>query len=60
MAEEADGQDGGAEASGAGVDLFAAATALGGAGRERADAFLKQQEALIVDQGSYITTQQHP
>jgi hypothetical protein len=41
MADEADGQDAGADASGAGVDPAAVALALGGASRERADAFLR-------------------
>ena len=46
MAEETDGQETGAEASGAGVDPFAAAVALGGASRAEADAFLKKQRVL--------------
>jgi hypothetical protein len=46
MAEEADGQDGGAEASGAGADPFAAAMALGGASREEADVFLDDQRTV--------------
>ena len=41
MAEETEGQDAGAEASGAGVDPAAMALALAGASREEADAFLK-------------------
>lgn len=57
MAEETEGQDIGAEASGGGVDPAAVALALGGASRERADAFLKQQEALIVDQRHHLTEQ---
>ena len=40
MAEETEGQDTGAEASGAGVDPAAVALALGGASRERADAIV--------------------
>jgi len=59
MADEADGQDTGAEASGAVVDPAAVALALGGASRERADAFLRDQQNLIADQRSYIATQQH-
>jgi len=47
MADEADGQDGGAEASGAGVDPAAVILALGAASRKAADAFLKNQRALI-------------
>ena len=54
MAEEADGQDGGAEASGAGVDPAALALALGGASRENADAFLDDQRALIADQRHHL------
>ena len=59
MAEEVDGQDSGAEASGAGVDPAAVALALGGASRDEADAFLKNQRALIDDQRSYIAIQKH-
>ncbi len=44
MSEETEGQDTGAEASGAGVDL--AAVALGGASREDAGASLKKQSIL--------------
>jgi hypothetical protein len=46
VAEEAD-QDTGAEASGAGVDPTAVALALGGASRDTAAAFLKNQNTLI-------------
>ena len=47
MTEETEGSNAGAEASSAGVDPAAVALALGGASRERADAFLKKQEALV-------------
>ena len=50
VAEETEGQDTGAEASGAGVDPAAVALALGGASREKADAFLDEQRALAVRQ----------
>jgi len=46
MAEDSEGQDIGAEASGAGVDPAAVALALGGASREKADQFLEEQIAL--------------
>ena len=46
MAEESEGLETGAEASGAGVDPFAAAMALGGASREKANQFLEEQIAL--------------
>ncbi len=57
MAEESEGSDAGAEASGAGVDPAAVALALNGASRERADAFLKKQEALIEDQRHHLHEQ---
>ncbi len=47
MAEEAE-QDTGAEASGAGVDPAAVALALGGASREKADAFLKTRTLSLI------------
>ena len=47
MAEEIEGQDTGAEAPGAGVDPFAAAMVLGGASREKADAFLDDQRRML-------------
>ncbi|HUE65613.1 MAG TPA: hypothetical protein VMO78_14665 [Rhizomicrobium sp.] len=57
MSEETEGQDTGAEASGVGVDPFAAAMALGGASREEADAFLKDQRALIAAQLHHLHEQ---
>ena len=57
MAEENDGQDTGAETSGAGVDPAAIALALSGASRENADAFLKKQGALIDDQRHHLREQ---
>ena len=59
MAEEADGQDGGAEASGSGVDPAAVALALGGASREKADAFLDDQRTVLLKQGALIDDQRH-
>lgn len=62
MSEETEGQDIGAEAVAGGVagaDPFAAAIALGGASRERADAFLKKQEALTDKQGALVDDQRH-
>ncbi|HWY61691.1 MAG TPA: hypothetical protein VNW15_07295 [Rhizomicrobium sp.] len=57
MAEETQAQVSGAEASGAGADPAAMALALGGASRERADAFLKKQEALIEDLRHHLREQ---
>ena len=57
MAEENEGLDTGAEASGAGVDPFAAAMALGGASREKADAFLDNQNSLIDIQKHHLQKQ---
>jgi len=62
VSEETEGQDTGTEAvagGGASVDPFAAAVALGGASRERADAFLKKQEAFVDNQNSLIDIQKH-
>jgi tetratricopeptide (TPR) repeat protein len=57
MAEEAEGRDSGAEASGAGVDPAAAALALSGASREEADAFLNDQRTILHKQGALIEDQ---
>src|ERR1019366_7513640 len=57
MAEENDGQDTGSEASGAGVDPAAVALALGGASREKADAFLDKQGALVDTQKYHLNEQ---
>jgi len=59
VAEETDGQETGAEASGAGVDPAAVALALGGASREKADAFLDDQRAVLQKQGALIEDQRH-
>ena len=59
MAEETEGQDTGAEASGAGIDPAAVTLALNGASREEADAFLKDQRAVLRKQGALLDTQQH-
>jgi hypothetical protein len=57
MADDTEGLDSGAEASPAGVDPAAAALALGGASREDADAFLKDQRKLIAKQGRLVDLQ---
>jgi tetratricopeptide (TPR) repeat protein len=57
MAEESEGSDAGAEASGAGVDPFAAAMALGSASRNKADRFLEEQTALAKDQRHHLHEQ---
>jgi tetratricopeptide (TPR) repeat protein len=57
VAEETESQDTGAEASGAGVDPAAVALALGGASREKADAFLDDQRALITAQKHHVGEQ---
>jgi Tfp pilus assembly protein PilF len=57
VSEETEGQDTGAEASGAGVDPFAAAMALSGASREKADAFLDNQNSLIDIQKHHLHRQ---
>src|SRR5665213_2920082 len=59
MAEENESQDGGAQASGAGIDPAAVALALGGASREKADAFLDDQRILMADQRGFIADQRH-
>jgi hypothetical protein len=57
MAEENEGLDTGAEASGAGVDPAAVALALNGASRSEADIFLKKQGALIAAQKHHVGEQ---
>ena len=57
MAEEAEGQDTGAEAVAGGADPAAVALALGGASRGKADAFLDNQNALIADQRHHLHRQ---
>ncbi len=57
MAEETEGSDAGAEASGAGVDPFAAAMALGSASRAKADRFLEERTALAIDQRHHLHEQ---
>jgi len=60
MADEADGQDGGAtEAPGAGVDPAAVALALAGADRSEANAYLKDQRTVLLKQGALIDDQRH-
>jgi tetratricopeptide (TPR) repeat protein len=57
MSEDVEGPESGAEASAAGVDPVAASLALGGASRDRADSFLKMQEALIAKQNHHLDEQ---
>ena len=57
MAEKSEGQDTGAETSGVGVDPAAVALALGGASREKADAFLDEQRGLIAIQKHHLHEQ---
>ena len=60
VSEETHGQDTGAEALAGGVagaDQVAAALALAGASRERADDFAKKQEAFIEDQRHHLHEQ---
>ena len=59
MSEDTEGQDTGAEASGAGVDPAAVALALGGASREKADVFLDEQRGIIKDQRDHLHEQRH-
>ncbi len=54
MSEETEGQDTGAEAIAGGADPAAVALALGGASRERADAFLIKQGRLVDLQSEYL------
>jgi tetratricopeptide (TPR) repeat protein len=58
MAEESERVGSGPEGNGAGVDPTAVALALAGASREKADAFLDNQNALIADQRR-LTVEQH-
>jgi tetratricopeptide (TPR) repeat protein len=57
VSEENDGAESGVEGASAGADPVAVALALGGAGRDRADSFLKKQEALIEDQRLHLHEQ---
>jgi tetratricopeptide (TPR) repeat protein len=57
MAEKAEGLESGAEASAAGVDPAAVALALGGASREKADAFLDEQRRLTAKQSHHLDEQ---
>jgi tetratricopeptide (TPR) repeat protein len=57
MAEESERVGSGPEGNGAGVDPTAVALALAGASRERADAFLKDQQALIAAQLHHLHEQ---
>jgi len=57
MSEETAGAEAAPEGPGAGVDPVAIALALGGASQERADAFLKKQEAFIDDQRHHLREQ---
>jgi len=57
MSEETAGGQSAPEGPGAGVDPVAIALALGGASQERADAFLRKQEAFIDDQRHHLREQ---
>jgi hypothetical protein len=57
VGEETEGQDTGAEAVAGGVDADAVALALGGASRDKADAFLDEQRALATNQSALIADQ---
>ncbi len=57
VSEDKEGPESAPEGIGAGVDPVAIALALGGASRERADAFLRKQEALIDDQRHHLHEQ---
>jgi hypothetical protein len=57
VAEENEGAATGPEGADAGVDPVATAMALGGASRDEADAFLKDQRALIAKQGHLVDLQ---
>jgi tetratricopeptide (TPR) repeat protein len=62
VSEETEGQDTGAEAVAGGVagaDPMAAALALAGASRDKADAFLDEQRALAANQSALVTDQRH-
>jgi len=57
VAEEIEAQGTGAQASGASIDPAAMSLALGGASRDKADAFLDDQRALIADQRHHLHEQ---
>jgi tetratricopeptide (TPR) repeat protein len=57
VSEESERIGSGTEGNGAGVDPTAVALALAGASRERADAFLKDQQALIAAQLHHLHEQ---
>jgi tetratricopeptide (TPR) repeat protein len=57
VSEETAGAESAPEGPGAGVDPVAIALALGGASQERADAFLRKQEAFIDDQRHHLREQ---
>jgi tetratricopeptide (TPR) repeat protein len=59
VSEESERVISGPEGNGAGVDPTAVALALAGASRERADAFLKDQQALIAKQCALADDQCH-
>ncbi len=60
MADETEGKESGGGVLGAATDASAVALALGGASRERADSFLKKQEALIDGQRRHLHKQLLP
>lgn len=57
MSEKAEGAASGSENSGASIDPTAVALALAGASRERANAFLKDQQGLIAAQLHHLHEQ---
>ena len=57
MSGEIEGRDTGAEAAGGSVDPAAVALALGGASREKADAFLEDQRCLVNVQKHHLLKQ---
>jgi hypothetical protein len=59
VSEETAGAESAPENPGAGVDPVAVALALGGASREEADAFLKDQRKVLLKQGALIDDQRH-
>jgi hypothetical protein len=60
VSEETVGAESAPENPGAGVDPVAVTLALGGASQERADSFLRKQEAFIDDQRHHIKEQLLP
>src|ERR1700687_1118039 len=57
MAEETEGQESGASTTGKSTDPAAAGLALGGASREEADVYLREQTRLSRLQSQYLVEQ---